>query len=60
MVASPILDVVTFVLASVPIVAGLVLVLFSVKEHSRVAVARVKAGGPATPDVARTAASRQM
>jgi len=60
MVASPILDVVTFVLASVPIVAGLVLVLFSVKEHSRVAVARVKAGGPVGPDVARTAASRQM
>ena len=60
MVASPILDVVTFVLASVPIVAGLVLVLFSAKEHSRAAVARVKAGDPIAPDVARASASHRM
>jgi hypothetical protein len=52
-------DLVTFVLASIPIVAGLLLVLSSLKERSRAAVAQVKAGRPTTSDVSRAAHSRQ-
>jgi len=48
MVTSAMRDLVTFVLASIPIVAGLLLVLSSLKERSRVAVARAKAGRPTT------------
>jgi len=59
MVASPMLDLLTLVLASVPIVAGLALVLLSLKARSRVAAAPVKAGEPNTPDVARSAASHR-
>ena len=59
MVTSAMRDLVTFVLASVPIVAGLLLVLSSLKERSRVAVARVKAGHPTTSDGARAAQSRR-
>jgi hypothetical protein len=59
MVASPMLDLVTFVLASVPIVAGLALVLFSLKERSRVAAAPVKACESNTPIIARSAASHR-
>jgi len=47
------LDIVTFVLACVPIGAGFILVLFSLKERSRVAGVRVKAGDPTTLDAAR-------
>jgi len=59
MVTSAMFDLVTFVLASIPIVAGLLLVLSSLKERSRIAVARVKAGRPATSDVARAAHSHR-
>jgi hypothetical protein len=48
-------DLVTFVLASIPIVAGLLLVLSSLKESSRVAVAQAKAGRPTASDVSRAA-----
>lgn len=54
------LDVVTFVLASLPIVAGLFLVLLSFRERSRVALARVKTGGSVVPDGARSPASQRM
>jgi hypothetical protein len=47
------LDIVTFVLACVPIVAGLMLVLFSLKERSRTAGVPMKAGDPTTPDTPR-------
>ncbi len=60
MVTSPMLDVMTFVLASVPIVAGLFLVLRSFRERSRVALARVKASGPTVPEGARRPASHRM
>jgi len=53
------LDLVTFVLASVPIVAGLALVLFSLKERARAAAAPVKACESNTTVVARSAASHR-
>lgn len=59
MVASPMLDLVTFVLATVPIVAGLALVLFSLKERARAAAAPVKACESKTSVVARSAASHR-
>lgn len=59
MVTSAMRDLVTFVLASIPIVAGLLLVLSSLKERSRVAVARTKTGHPTTTHRARTAHSHQ-
>jgi hypothetical protein len=52
-------DLVTFVLASIPIIAGLLLVFSSLKERSRVAVARAKAGRPTTSHRARAARSQQ-
>jgi hypothetical protein len=51
------LDLVTFVFAAVPIVAGLVLVFFSFKERSRLAAAPVKADDRSTSPVTRAAAS---
>jgi hypothetical protein len=57
MVTSAMRDLVTFVLASIPIAAGLLLVLSSLKERSRVAVARAKAGRPTTSDRVRAAHS---
>ena len=59
MVTSAMRDLVTFVLASIPIVAGLLLVLSSLKERSRVALARAKAGRPATSDRVRAPHSRR-
>ena len=59
MVASPMLDLVTFVLASAPIAAGLALVLFSIKGRSRVSTAPVKACESNTRVVARSAASHR-
>jgi hypothetical protein len=50
MVTSAMRDLVTFVLASIPLVAGLLLVLSSLKERSRVALARANAGRPTTSD----------
>jgi hypothetical protein len=55
MVTPAMFDLVTFVLASIPIVAGLILVLYSLKERSRVAVAQAKAGRPTASDVSRAA-----
>jgi hypothetical protein len=52
-------DLVTFVLASIPIAVGLLLVLSSLKERSRVAVARTKTGRPTTTHRARAAHSHQ-
>lgn len=60
MVASPMLDLVTFVLACVPIVAGLALVCFSLKERSRVAAAPVKAGDRSAPADPRAPISDRM
>lgn len=53
MVTAAVLDLVTFVLAALPIAAGLVLVLFSFKERSRLSAAPVKTGdrrAPALPN----------
>jgi len=46
------LDLVRFVLTCVPIGAGLMLVFFSLKQRSRAAVVRTKAGDPISPDAA--------
>ena len=59
MVTSAMRDLVTFVLASIPIVAGLLLVLSSLKERSRVAVARVKTAHATTSEGARAAQSHR-
>jgi len=53
MVTAAVLDLVTFVLAALPIVAGLVLVLFSFKERSRLAAAPVKARDRSAPTLPR-------
>ncbi len=58
MVTAAVMDLVTFVLAALPIVAGLVLVLFSLKDRSRLAAVPVSTGDrrelalscPAPPD----------
>lgn len=60
MVTSPMLDLVTFVLACVPIVAGLALVFFSLKERSRVTAAPVKARDRSAPADARAPISDRM
>ncbi len=46
------LDIVWLVLACIPIVSGLFLVLLSVKERSRAAMAAVKAAPPTPSDSA--------
>lgn len=55
MVTSVMLDLVTFVLASIPIVAGLLLVLSSLKERSRAGLARVEAATVTAADATRAA-----
>jgi hypothetical protein len=49
-----VLDLVWFVLACAPIVAGLILVLFSIRERSRAAIVSSEAGDPTSRDTTRS------